>query len=145
MCASNANDQLGAPPGAVNRARLRVYKFINICIQRERERERLSQCTLLIGPFSFVAELCRSGATASDVPELKPIGERVLIKVFPSEDSSGGGVFLPESAKERPMVGEVVRVGSGKKEKNGKVRSACPDVAIPVAMEKHGKERKEGK
>ncbi|DBA68229.1 TPA: hypothetical protein ACH3X2_013846 [Trebouxia sp. C0005] len=61
----------------------------------------------------------RSGATASDIPELRPVGDRVLIKVQEETSVTAGGLMLPESARERPMSGSVVRVGPGKRDKDG--------------------------
>ena len=42
------------------------------------------------------------------------------VQVYEQADVSMGGVFLPESAKEKPIAGKVVRVGPGKREKDGK-------------------------
>ncbi|KAL3144861.1 hypothetical protein ABBQ38_001964 [Trebouxia sp. C0009 RCD-2024] len=61
----------------------------------------------------------KSNATASDIPELKPVGDRVLIKVQEQTAVTAGGLMLPESARERPMCGAVVSVGPGKRDKDG--------------------------
>ncbi|KAL0049159.1 hypothetical protein WJX82_007803 [Trebouxia sp. C0006] len=61
----------------------------------------------------------RSGATASDIPELRPVGDRVLLKVQEETSVTAGGLMLPDSARERPMSGAVVRVGPGKRDKDG--------------------------
>lgn len=55
-----------------------------------------------------------SGATAADVASLKPLFDRVLVRVAEAKTSTKGGVLLPESAKEKPLVGVVVAVGPGK-------------------------------
>ncbi|GAB4211421.1 MAG: co-chaperone GroES [Synechococcales cyanobacterium] len=52
---------------------------------------------------------------------LKPLGDRVFIKVSEQDDRTAGGIFLPDTAKEKPQVGEVVAVGPGKKTDDGKV------------------------
>ena len=44
---------------------------------------------------------------------IKPLGERVVIKMIETEEVTKGGVVLPGSAKERPQVAEVVAVGPG--------------------------------
>ncbi len=49
--------------------------------------------------------------------EIKPIGERVLIKPVKAEERTKGGIYIPESAKEEKKEGEVVAVG---KHKDGK-------------------------
>lgn len=45
---------------------------------------------------------------------LKPIGDKVLIKPWPADDKSKGGVIIPDSVKEKPLRGQVVAVGPGK-------------------------------
>lgn len=44
---------------------------------------------------------------------LKPIGERVVIKVAEVEQQTAGGLVLPSSAKEKQQIGEIVAVGNG--------------------------------
>lgn len=53
------------------------------------------------------------------VSTVKPLGERVLLKVSESVDQTPGGIFLPDTAKEKPQVGEVVAIGSGKQNEDG--------------------------
>ncbi len=50
---------------------------------------------------------------------LKPLGDRILVKVTEAEEKTAGGIFLPDTAKEKPQVGEVVAVGSGKLNEDG--------------------------
>ncbi|MGQ9732406.1 MAG: co-chaperone GroES [Candidatus Zipacnadales bacterium] len=58
---------------------------------------------------------------------LKVIGDRVLIKQDPEEESKHG-ILLPDSAKEKPQRGTVIAVGEGRRLDNGKL------VAPPVAV-----------
>jgi chaperonin GroES len=51
---------------------------------------------------------------------LKPLEDRLVVKRYESEEKSEGGIFLPETAKEKPQKGEVVAVGQGKILENGK-------------------------
>ena len=54
--------------------------------------------------------------------KIKPLGDRVVIE--PSEDDaekSAGGIYIPDTAKEKPSEGKVVAVGSGTKSEDGKV------------------------
>lgn len=44
---------------------------------------------------------------------IKPLGDRVIIRVIESEETTKSGIVLPGSAKEKPMQGEVLAVGSG--------------------------------
>lgn len=50
---------------------------------------------------------------------IKPLEDRVLVKPIESESKTASGIFLPESAKEKPVRGEVVAVGPGKRLDNG--------------------------
>ncbi|ASS76777.1 co-chaperone GroES [Tumebacillus algifaecis] len=45
---------------------------------------------------------------------IKPIGDRVVIKVVEREEKTASGLFLPDTAKEKPQEAEVVAVGTGK-------------------------------
>jgi chaperonin GroES len=45
---------------------------------------------------------------------LKPLGDRIVLKRLPQEEKTAGGIFLPDTAQEKPMKGEVVAVGPGK-------------------------------
>lgn len=50
---------------------------------------------------------------------IKPLEDRVLVKPIESESKTASGIFLPESAKEKPVRGEVVSTGPGKRLDNG--------------------------
>lgn len=50
---------------------------------------------------------------------LRPLGDRVVVKVIEEEEKTAGGIFLPDTAKEKPQKGEVVAVGTGKLLDNG--------------------------
>lgn len=45
---------------------------------------------------------------------LKPIGDRVVVKPAPADEKTKGGIIIPDTAKEKPQRGEVVAVGKGK-------------------------------
>lgn len=51
---------------------------------------------------------------------LKPLNDRVLVKRLESEEKTAGGLFIPDTAKEKPSRGEVVAVGPGKTTDDGK-------------------------
>jgi chaperonin GroES len=51
----------------------------------------------------------------------RPLHDRVLIERVEEKESVKGGIVIPDTAKEKPQEGQVVAVGSGKKEKGGKV------------------------
>lgn len=51
--------------------------------------------------------------------KLKPLGDRIVVKVLSQEEKTRGGILIPETAKEKPQEGEVLAVGSGKVLENG--------------------------
>jgi len=57
---------------------------------------------------------------------LRPLHDRVLVKRLEEQESKRGGLFIPDSAKEKPQQAEVVAVGSGKLLEDG--TRATPDV-----------------
>ena len=50
---------------------------------------------------------------------LKPLQDRIVIKVIEDTEQTAGGIFIPDSAKEKPQKGEVVAVGEGKTNEKG--------------------------
>lgn len=50
---------------------------------------------------------------------IKPMEDRVLVKPIENESKTASGIYLPESAKEKPVRGEVVAVGPGRRLENG--------------------------
>ena len=50
---------------------------------------------------------------------IKPLGERIVIKVVEETEQTTGGIFIPDSAKEKPQKGEVLAVGLGKMNDKG--------------------------
>ena len=59
---------------------------------------------------------------------MKPIGDRVIIRVLEKEEKTKSGIFLPDTAKEKPSEGEVVAVGAGKIYDNG--QRVAPEVKV---------------
>jgi chaperonin GroES len=64
--------------------------------------------------------------------KLKPLEDRVIIKAVQEEEKTASGIVLPDTAKEKPMLGEVVAVGDGKWDEDGEKR-------IPVDVKKGDK------
>ncbi len=52
---------------------------------------------------------------------LKPLGDRVIVKPMEAEEKTKGGIILPDTAKEKPIEGTVVAAGPGKVSDDGKV------------------------
>ena len=53
----------------------------------------------------------------------RPLHDRVLIRRVEAEEKSAGGIIIPDTAKEKPMEGEVVAVGPGARDESGKVQA----------------------
>jgi chaperonin GroES len=52
---------------------------------------------------------------------LRPLQDRIIVKRVEEETKTAGGLFIPETAKEKPQRGEIVAAGNGKKTEDGKV------------------------
>ncbi len=53
--------------------------------------------------------------------KIKPLHDKILVKRIEEENKTKGGIIIPDTAKEKPLEGKVVAVGSGKSVKGGKV------------------------
>jgi chaperonin GroES len=51
----------------------------------------------------------------------RPLHDRVLVRRLEGEEKTAGGIIIPDTAKEKPMEGEVIAVGPGGRDENGKV------------------------
>lgn len=58
-------------------------------------------------------------AISINVSTVTPLGDRVFVKVSASEEKTAGGILLPDTAKEKPQIGEVVAIGPGKRNDDG--------------------------
>ena len=71
--------------------------------------------------------------------ELKPLGDRVIVKPLEAEEKTKGGIVLPDTAKEKPQEGKVVAVGPGKWDEDGEKRIAMSvKVGDTVLFKKYG-------
>lgn len=52
---------------------------------------------------------------------IRPLHDRILVRRLEEEEKTKGGIIIPDSAKEKPMEGEVISVGKGRKTEDGKV------------------------
>jgi chaperonin GroES len=68
---------------------------------------------------------------------IKPLADRVVVKVLSQEEVTSGGIVLPDTAKEKPQEGEVVAVGPGKYE-DGKLVPMTVKVGEKVIFSKYG-------
>ena len=54
--------------------------------------------------------------------QVRPLHDRVLVKRFNEEERSKGGIIIPDTAKEKPIQGEIIAVGLGRVTEDGKLR-----------------------
>jgi chaperonin GroES len=54
--------------------------------------------------------------------QVRPLHDRVLVKRFNEEERSKGGIIIPDTAKEKPVQGEIIAVGQGRVNEEGKLR-----------------------
>ena len=52
---------------------------------------------------------------------IRPLHDRILVKRLEEETKTAGGLFIPDTAKEKPIQAKVVAVGAGKRDKEGKL------------------------
>jgi len=78
-------------------------------------------------PLTLLLQLTMAAVSLS-VSTVKPLGDRIFIKVSASEETTAGGILLPDTAKEKPQVGEVVQVGPGKRNDDGSRQA--PEVGV---------------
>ncbi len=69
---------------------------------------------------------------------ITPIGQRVLVKRLEAESVSSGGIVLPDTAQEKPQEAEVVSLGTGGKDEDGKVIEFAVKVGDKVLISKYG-------
>ncbi len=58
--------------------------------------------------------------------KIRPLHDRILVKRIDEETKTAGGLYIPDTAKEKPIQAEVIAVGSGKRDKDGK--AIAPEV-----------------
>ena len=59
---------------------------------------------------------------------IRPLHDRIVVRRLDEERTSAGGIVIPDSATEKPMTGEVLAVGNGKRQDNGE--RLTPDVSV---------------
>ncbi|HWA76300.1 MAG TPA: co-chaperone GroES [Polyangiaceae bacterium] len=69
--------------------------------------------------------------------QIRPLQDRVIIQRVKEQDQSAGGIFIPDSAKEKPVEGEVIAVGNGKLLQNGSLRNLDVKVGDRVLFGKY--------
>jgi chaperonin GroES len=69
---------------------------------------------------------------------IRPLHDRVIVKRVKEEEKTKGGIIIPDSAKEKPIEGEVLAVGNGKLNEDGSVRKLDVKVGDRVLFGKYG-------
>ena len=70
--------------------------------------------------------------------QIKPLGNRVLLKRVEEDEQVKGGIIIPDSAKEKPQEAEVVALGNGKKDDDGSAHEFSVAVGDRVLTSKYG-------
>ncbi len=69
---------------------------------------------------------------------IRPLGDRVLVKPAEELNEMKGGIYIPDSAKEKPLKAEVVAVGPGRRDEDGKLIPVDVKVGDFVLTTKYG-------
>jgi chaperonin GroES len=69
--------------------------------------------------------------------KFKPLRDRVLVKYSEEAEKTAGGLYIPDSAKEKPQKGEVVAVGSGRITDDGKLQPMSVKIGDKVLFDKY--------
>nr|ASQ40422.1 Co-chaperone GroES [Cyanoptyche gloeocystis] len=72
-----------------------------------------------------------------NVSTLKPLGERVLVKMDKTEEKTTGGILLPDNAKKKPQIGEIIAIGNNKKNSEDSVTSISLQIGNKVLYSKY--------
>ena len=70
---------------------------------------------LSVKPFTI-------GMLREDEMKFRPLHDRVVVRRIDAEEKSKGGIIIPDTAKEKPQQGEIVAVGPGSRDENGKLQ-----------------------
>jgi len=93
------------------------------------------ECYQSAGNFPIVGASARSGD--STMASIRPLQDRVIVKRVPEEQKTKGGIIIPDTAKEKPIEGEVIAVGNGKVNDDGKVRPVDVKVGDRILFGKY--------
>ena len=70
--------------------------------------------------------------------KIRPLDDRVVVEPMAAEETTSGGIVLPDAAQEKPQRGSVVAVGPGKLLENGERGELCVTVGDEVIFGKYG-------
>jgi len=69
---------------------------------------------------------------------VRPLADRVLVKPLEAAETKKGGIIIPDAHKEKPQEGEVVALGTGKRDENGKLIEFSVKKGDKVLISKYG-------
>jgi chaperonin GroES len=69
--------------------------------------------------------------------KIRPLHDRVIVKRMDEETKTAGGLFIPDTAKEKPVQAKVIAVGAGKRDKDGKLTALDVKVGDRVLFSKY--------
>ena len=69
---------------------------------------------------------------------VRPLGDRVLVKPLEEKETKKGGIIIPDTAKEKPQEGEIVALGTGKLDESGKKIEFTVKKGDKVLISKYG-------
>lgn len=76
--------------------------------------------------------------STTSAPKIKPLFGNVLIKPLEAESKTSGGIYLPDNAKEKPTIGEIMAVGEGDITSKGEKHTMAVKVGQKVMYKKWG-------
>lgn len=72
------------------------------------------------------------------MPNLKPLGDKVVVQLVEAEEKTASGIYLPDSAKKKPTEGKVISVGEGRTLDSGEKNKLTVKVGDRVLFSKYG-------
>jgi len=69
---------------------------------------------------------------------IRPLQDRVIVKRLDAEEQTAGGIYIPDTAKEKPQEGEVIAVGPGKRMDNGNLQEMGVKQGDKILFSKYG-------
>ena len=70
--------------------------------------------------------------------KFRPLHDRLLVKRVQAEEKTKGGIIIPDTAKEKPIEGEVIAVGNGKRLENGELVKPAVKTGDRILFGKYG-------
>jgi chaperonin GroES len=107
-------------------------------IHRSLENPSLKTFHCRVSGGGFSQQNNKHKPTTKHMANIKPLGQRVLVKRIEADAISSGGIVLPDTAKEKPQEAEVLSLGTGGKDEDGKLIEFTVKVGDKVLISKYG-------